>query len=535
MAGRIIGAVLILLLGANARADDWPMFNHDPQRSCGTTDQVEGPYKVLWVRDFYSSTRTLFVRRKPYSPPLDPGPKLSEQIPSGVQAIVANGTLYIGTTSNRLYALDAATGQTKWRVRLGDGPGAILHSPAVWRGLVYVGSTDRHLYALNAETGRVVWAFASGQGGFWNSPLPLGGRLFAGSRDRNLYALDAETGKLLWKARTGGPVLSSPSSDGERIYVASEDLRVYCLEADSGKLAWRSKRLPGRSARWYCPVVAKKAGLLFVTTSPAELADSLYGAGDSLAGLHYKGTPLRPQQRNVNGWRQSGHPRPNLDEPFDARRYEKEQDAIVHFLKKSPTHRTLHVLDLATGREKLVAPVLYRVGCGAVPTPPAVAPDGRIYVLNRSYYSNLDLSSFCVFGGIGRLDPKTGRVELLNQAPGSPRPLWGNGIDLICDESAAITVGGRCLYIAHSDNLGTMELPSRRTANIWGMRDFPACIGPRTTPYSPTLKKAGHVMQQSITEWHGPGRGALTVAGNRLYWVTAGAVVALEGSAKGGN
>jgi outer membrane protein assembly factor BamB len=316
-----------------------------------------------------------------------------------------------------------------------------------------------------------------------------------------------------------------------RLYVASEDLRVYCLEAESGRLVWRSDPLPGRSARWYCPVVARKAGLLFVTTSPAELPDALTGAGDSLAGLHYKGTPLRVQPRSHNGWRQAAHPKPNLDEPFDAARYEKEQDAILRFLTENPEHQTLHALDLATGEEKFIAPVLYRAGCGSVPSPPAVAPDGRIYVLHRSYYSNLDLESWGVFGGIGRLDRKTGRIELLNQAPGSPRPLWGNGIDLICDESAAITIGGSRLYIAHSDNLGTMELPSRRTMDIWGMRDAPACLTPRTTPYTPALSRAGDVMQQSITEWHGPGRGALSVAGNRLFWVTAGAVAALEGQA----
>jgi len=525
----LVATAGVALSAGTARADDWPMFNHDPHRSSATADQVDPPYRVLWIRDFYSPSKTLMVQKQARPAPYDEGEKLTEQIASGVQAIVAGNTLYLGTLSNRLYALDAATGRTRWRARLGEGPGGILHSPAVADGLVFVGSLDGHLYAVETDTGIVRWTFASGRGGFWNSPLPLGGRVYAGSRDGRLYALSAETGKPVWSVLTGGPILNSPSADGGRIYVTGEDRRVYCVEAKSGKTVWTSKPLPGRSARWYSPVIDSAAGVCFVTTSPAEIADYLYGAGDGLANVHADGSPLTVSLRRDKAWKAP----PKLDAPYDAQKYQAEQQAIVAFLRANPEHRGTHVLDLANGKEKLVAPLLYRVGCGGVPTPPAIGPDGEAYVLNRSYYSNLDLDSYCVFGGIGRLDVSMGAVELLNQTPDSPRPLWGNGIDLICDESAAITVGGGRLYIAHADNTGTMLLPSRRTENIYGYRDIPGGVNPRRTPFTGTVTRGGDLMQASITEWHGPGRGALSISDDRIYWITCGIVVAIQGTRAG--
>jgi outer membrane protein assembly factor BamB len=54
--------------------------------------------------------------------------------------------VYIGSLDGNLYALDASTGEERWRQSL---DGEIYSSPAVVDGVVYAGSFDDGLYALS--------------------------------------------------------------------------------------------------------------------------------------------------------------------------------------------------------------------------------------------------------------------------------------------------------------------------------------------------------------------------------------------------
>jgi outer membrane protein assembly factor BamB len=63
-------------------------------------------------------------------------------------------TLYVGVQDNNLYALNAATGETRWHYETG---GAVDSSPALVDGVVYVGSDDHYVYALRASDGELVW------------------------------------------------------------------------------------------------------------------------------------------------------------------------------------------------------------------------------------------------------------------------------------------------------------------------------------------------------------------------------------------
>ena len=82
----------------------------------------------------------------------DPGPM--ENSP-----IIFNGTMYVTTAHDHVYALDAATGKVKWEFT--DNPHVISFAANRGVGLldgnVYLGTLDGHLIALNAETGQKVW------------------------------------------------------------------------------------------------------------------------------------------------------------------------------------------------------------------------------------------------------------------------------------------------------------------------------------------------------------------------------------------
>ena len=73
---------------------------------------------------------------------------------------MAHGNVYAGSDDGYLYALDASTGQRKWRYKTG---GPVRSSPAPtavnYNYLVYAGSDDGTLYAIDYRYGTLGWRF----------------------------------------------------------------------------------------------------------------------------------------------------------------------------------------------------------------------------------------------------------------------------------------------------------------------------------------------------------------------------------------
>ena len=118
-----------------------------------------------------------------------------------------------------------SNGQLLWNYTTS---GSVESPPAVANGVVYVGSTDNNTYALNATTGAKLWSYTTG-GLVASSPAVANGVVYVGSDDNNLYALNATTGAKLWSYTTGGYVDSSPSVVKGVVYVGSDDGNVYAI------------------------------------------------------------------------------------------------------------------------------------------------------------------------------------------------------------------------------------------------------------------------------------------------------------------
>jgi outer membrane protein assembly factor BamB len=133
-----------------------------------------------------------------------------------------------------------ASATLKWAAQLGGGGAQVRSSPAVAAdGTVYVGSSTGELRAVNGTSGRTRWAWAAA-GALHASPaLTAGGLVVVGSYDHAVYALDAGSGALVWNLTTGGAVASSPAltADGG-VVVTSWDGKVRCLDAATGGLRW---------------------------------------------------------------------------------------------------------------------------------------------------------------------------------------------------------------------------------------------------------------------------------------------------------
>jgi outer membrane protein assembly factor BamB len=186
------------------------------------------------------------------------------QMAGGVESTpaVAGGTVYVGDSSGRVYALDAATGSRRWVKVIG---GSVFSPPAVTGGVVYVGSTDHDIYALDAATGRVRWTHRTG-GQVNSGPAVADGTVYVGSSDGNVYALDAGTGRVRWTQPTSGGVVSSPAVVGRMVYVGSGDGVLYALDAATGGVRWT---YPTGKSIYSSPLVA--GGIVYVGSSDDRL------------------------------------------------------------------------------------------------------------------------------------------------------------------------------------------------------------------------------------------------------------------------
>ncbi|MEE9185118.1 MAG: PQQ-binding-like beta-propeller repeat protein, partial [Acidimicrobiia bacterium] len=149
-------------------------------------------------------------------------------------------------------ALDAGTGERRWRVKTRLSGFGVTSSPAVADGVVYFGSDSGQFLAVDADSGEVIWEFeVQPVQGLPSSPVVADGIVYFGvvappgsSAFGGLIALDAASGEELW--RFGGPdldMISSPAYENGVVYVVAPagDTGVgglAALDAQSGSVLW---------------------------------------------------------------------------------------------------------------------------------------------------------------------------------------------------------------------------------------------------------------------------------------------------------
>jgi len=497
---RTVALFLCAFSVVGAEQSSWPTLHGDLQRSGFYAHFPQPPLKLVWRKELWRELT---------------GPR--------AEVIVSDGLAFMGTYGGTLYAWNAETGEERWLFRTGRPIG---HSPTVANGVLYFGSMNRKLYAVTAASAKLRWTFECDEG-IWSSPMAAGGLVMFGARDGIFYGLNAANGKLKWKFQTGAPVLSSPalSEDGARVVFASEDMHVYCLRLTDGSLLWKSRKLAGLSTRDYFPVIS--GGLVFVTTSPVKEFHTIL---------------TEHQQMLVKRTGFSGKdPRYIAGTPEDV---QKEQDFIVDFLKQHPEEQTFHAFQIEDGKEPWVAPILYAGGLHNPLTPPCVnRATGQVFTQVRSAYGIWDGGGEVrPFTGFGRLDLKTGRVELLehgykSKEPGRPagaKDFPWSSFNYIGDETQTLSCSPEFLISNHQGFIGSFNWRTRTTANLWGKRDsYGAFYGPANFGWE---NSGGHEKAAAanapyglVNEWHGPARAIVSVAGNKVYFPVGSQVICLEG------
>jgi len=209
---------------------------------------------------------------------------------------VAGGRVYFGTGDD-FYCLDLATGRQQWKATVVD----VLSSPVVADGMVYVGSgrsdqarqenravRGQQLLALDAATGEVRWrqtleyacnspitlaedklVAGAGKGTFivtggrsagevicheaktgrrlWSHPLPNNvlaaipvehGQVHVACRDGKYYLIDLSDGRALWEYSADAALLASPIVSGDRVLLVSCKGVLHCLDFKTKTTLW---------------------------------------------------------------------------------------------------------------------------------------------------------------------------------------------------------------------------------------------------------------------------------------------------------
>ena len=132
--------------------------------------------------------------------------------------LVIDGVMYITTSFNHVYALDAASGSQIWHYKHKMGPittyccGPNNRGVAAYGDKVFMGTLDARLIALNAKTGKKVWdtQIANPELGYSETmaPTAVNGKILIGTNGGEygirgfVKAYDADSGKLLWTFHT---------------------------------------------------------------------------------------------------------------------------------------------------------------------------------------------------------------------------------------------------------------------------------------------------------------------------------------------
>ena len=212
--------------------------------------------------------------------------------------IVVDGIMYVTTSYNHVYAVDAATGKEFWHYKHKQGPvttyccGPNNRGVAILDGQLFMGTLDAKLVSLDAKTGKVLWAtqIADPELGYSETmaPVAVGGKVLIGTNGGEygvrgfVKAFDAKTGSLIWT------FYSIPDRGHEGVWAVNDATGRNMLRdiaAEKKQLADKGgdfyKTLGG--GVWMAPAVdLETKTVFFVAGNPSP---DLYGAerpGDNL-------------------------------------------------------------------------------------------------------------------------------------------------------------------------------------------------------------------------------------------------------------
>jgi outer membrane protein assembly factor BamB len=150
------------------------------------------------------------------------------EMPIDSPTLVADAAGIFVSSGSRLSRHAESDGHLEWEREL---PG-VLSRPTPGGDRVYVGSTDNNFYALDASTGRL--AYRSRTGGDVIGATANADFVYIASLDNLLRALRRGSGNQVWKRNLSTRTIAPPSTFGGVVLVTGNDPTLTTFDATSG-------------------------------------------------------------------------------------------------------------------------------------------------------------------------------------------------------------------------------------------------------------------------------------------------------------
>jgi len=150
------------------------------------------------------------------------------EMPIASATIVANATGVFVSSGSRLSRYAESDGHLEWQRELAG----VLSRPTAAGDRVFVGSTDNNFYALEASTGRL--AYRSRAGGDVVGSAANADFVYVASLDNLLRALRRGSGNQVWKRNLTTRTIAPPSTFGGIVLVTGNDPTLTTFDATSG-------------------------------------------------------------------------------------------------------------------------------------------------------------------------------------------------------------------------------------------------------------------------------------------------------------
>jgi len=308
--------------------------------------------------------------------------------PTGIEALGSGGGLafFGGYGEGEIYAINATTGQLKWRQwKIGNAGYSITYKD----GKLYHAASSTRVTCYNASTGTILWDADQGPRGFF---------AFGGATAYGLYfdkcmkipgyvaAWDTETGEMRWKqpahytityaipAVADGKLYVSTSDQGEGASVAgmvSPGYSTTCFDVFTGEVIWKLPYNLGLPMIAYGNLYAISGGTLYCigeNTQPWDKYDGPLGA-DGVAVGQYAPSDLT-------------HPKWTYETEGPITGSAVAADGKVYF---GSYDKNIYCIDAKTGSFIWKFPTEYRIASTPTVAGDRVytgADDGNIYCLN---------------------------------------------------------------------------------------------------------------------------------------------------------
>jgi quinohemoprotein ethanol dehydrogenase len=160
---------------------------------------------------------------------------------------MGDGRLYVGQLDNKVVALDQKTGKVVWTTQsqtLDDGPYSITMAPLYYDGMVIIGHSGGDMgirgviKAFDAKTGAERWRWYTipgpGEPGHETWPSYNDSWKYGGGAVWSTPAVDPELGLIYFPVANPAPDLNGAVREGDNLYTSS----IAALDVKTGKYRW---------------------------------------------------------------------------------------------------------------------------------------------------------------------------------------------------------------------------------------------------------------------------------------------------------